>query len=295
MTPRLAFFNRFFERWPSEEELGPAQIPPLFGPRNAADADAVVFHLPTLPADFLRHHFKPEGQIWIAWCLESPVTCQAFADPELRKRFDLTISYERSADVWAPYFVPESAESMRRPPLPISARERVAVVHLQSNPYDACERNRYVFDLMRKIRVDSCGKVFPTCDREVGPGWAGRVALMKGYKFTLAMENSLSSDYVTDKFFDPLTVGSVPVYRGSADVRELAPHPESYIDAADFESPAHLAQYLKELDRDDAAYARLHAWREKGFSPAFRAHLERLREPTFVRLLSAVRQRLAAH
>ncbi len=61
MTPRIAFFNRFFERWPSEEELGPARLPPLFGPRHAEQADAVVFHLPTLSADFFRHREKPEG------------------------------------------------------------------------------------------------------------------------------------------------------------------------------------------------------------------------------------------
>ncbi|MEO1369126.1 MAG: glycosyltransferase family 10, partial [Acidobacteriota bacterium] len=77
------------------------------------------------------------------------------------------------------------------------------------------------------------------------------------------------------------------------DVRELAPHPDSYIDAADFDSPAELAAYLRELDRDDRAYARFHAWRRGGFSPLFATHLERLREPTFVRLAEAVKKRLA--
>jgi len=295
MTPRIAFFNRFFERWPSEDELGPASLPPLFGTRHAEEADAVVFHLPTLSADLLRHRSKPDGQLWIAWCLESRVTCSAFGDLELRKRFDLTISHERSAEVWAPYFELRTAEDILRPPLPLAEREHVAVVHLQSNPFDACDRNRYVFDLMRKIRVDSCGKMLRTCHREVGPGWAGRIELMRGYKFTLAMENSISPDYVTDKFFDPLSVGSVPVYRGAADVRKLAPHPDSYVDAADFESPAHLARHLSELDRDDAAYSKLHSWRQEGFSASFKAHLDRIREPTFVRLANAVRERLAAH
>ncbi len=293
MIPRIAFFNKFFERWPSDEELGPAQLPPLFGPRHAADAEVVVYHLPTLSAEFFRRHVKPEGQLWVAWCLESPVTCTAFSDPELRQRFDLTISHERAADVWTPYFGLQTAEMMMRPPISLEGREQVAVVHLQSNPYDACDRNRYVFDLMRKIRVDSCGKIYRTCHRNVGPGWPGRIELMRGYKFTLAMENSIAPDYVTDKFFDPLMVGSVPVYRGIEDVQELAPHPESYVDAADFESPAHLAEHLKELDQDDAAYSRLHAWRQEGFSPTFQGYLERIREPTFVRLLSAVRQRLS--
>ena len=289
MAPTIAFFNQFFERWPEADELGEAGIRPLFGVAASRDADAVVFHLPTLPVDFFRHHSKPAGQIWVAWCLESRTTCAALAEERSRQRFDLFMTHERSADIWVPYFGPWSAGDLLRPPA--AAKQRVPVVHLQSNPYDDCGRNRYVFELMRKIQVDSCGKVLRTCDCNVGPGWPGRTALMGRYKFTLAMENSISQDYVTDKFYDPLRVGSVPVYRGVKDVRELAPHPDSYIDAADFDAPEDLARHLLELDRDDAAYARFHAWRLEGFSAEFRALLERLQKPTFVRLAEAVAAR----
>ncbi|MEM6795689.1 MAG: glycosyltransferase family 10 [Acidobacteriota bacterium] len=291
--PTVVFFNSFFKNWPSGDGLEEAEMEARFGHHHADSADAVVFHLPTLQEDFIRQRAKPADQIWVAWCLESRVTCPALGDPATRQRFDLFMTHESSSEVWAPYFGPWCAEDLLRPPA--TDPEPVAVVHLQSNPYDACDRNRYVFDLMRRIRIDSCGKVLNSSRREVGPGWKGRTELMARYKFTLAMENSISEDYVTDKFFDPLRVGSVPVFRGSADVKMLAPHPDCYIDAADFDSPADLADYLQRLDEDDEAYARLHAWRNEGFSPLFARHLERLEKPTFIRLAEAIKKRLAAH
>lgn len=39
--------------------------------------------------------------------------------------------------------------------------------------------------------------------------------LMAKYKFTLAFENALGEDYITEKFWRPLKLGSVPVYLGS--------------------------------------------------------------------------------
>ncbi len=291
MKLHVAFFNRFVERWPERAHLREAGVRPSFGPAGCADADAVVFHLPTLAQGLLLERRKPPGQIWIAWCLESRVTCPSFGDPRVRERCDLVMSHERSSDVWTPYFSLPSLDGFRRPPK--AEREPIAVVHLQSNPYDACGRNRYVFDLMRHIKVDSCGRLVRTCDCDVGPGFEGRIELMRRYKFTLAMENSISPDYVTDKFFDPLTVGSVPVFRGSSDVRDLAPAPDSYIDAADFDSPAALAAHLRELAEDDASYAKLHEWRERAFSPTFGALINRIRKPTFVRLAEAIRRALA--
>ncbi|MEM1180519.1 MAG: glycosyltransferase family 10 [Acidobacteriota bacterium] len=290
--PTVTFFNSFFKKWPSGDGLEEAHMEVTFGHRHAESADAVVFHLPTLQRGFIPQHPKPAGQLWVAWCLESRETCPALGDPETRRRFDLFMTHESSADVWAPYFGPWCADDLLRPPAP--KREAVAAVHLQSNPYDACGRNRYVFDLMRRMRIDSCGKVLTSRRREVAPGWKGRTELMARYKFTLAMENSISEDYVTDKFFDPLRVGSVPVYRGSADVKSLAPHPDCYIDAADFASPAELADYLRWLDRNDDAYARFHGWREQGFSPRFQSHLDRLQRPTFIRLAEAIAERPAA-
>jgi len=289
--PSIAFYNRFFERWPEiggAEEVG---VRFLVGTEAARDADAVVFHLPTLPEDW-EGLDKPRGQLWIAWSMESRTTCGILDCPEAAARFDLTMTHERGSDVWAPYFGPETLDGMLRPPRPKTATH--PVVHLRSNPYDASGRTRYVFEMMRRVKVDSYGEVLRNRTEVIPPGWEARVELMGRYKLTLAFENSVSPDYVTEKFFDPLVAGSVPVYRGCAEVAELAPAADCYIDARDFSGPAELGAYLDSLDRDGPAYARLHAWRERGATPAFERFIERLREPLFTRLARAVRSRLVA-
>ena len=44
---------------------------------------------------------------------------------------------------------------------------------------------------------------------------------MTDYKFTLALENSLLPHYMTEKIWEPLAAGSVPVYFGAPNAREL--------------------------------------------------------------------------
>lgn len=121
--------------------------------------------------------------------------------------------------------------------------------------------------------------------RHAATRWRG------GGPFRLAVVQNL---VFGQEFFDALTAGSVPVYRGAPEVAELAPAPGCYIDAADFASPAALAAHLDRLSGDDAAYAGYHAWRAGGFSAAFRAHLRRLGWPPFARLAERVRAWIAA-
>lgn len=38
------------------------------------------------------------------------------------------------------------------------------------------------------------------------------------YKFTIAFENAVCEDYITEKLWRPLTVGSIPIYLGSPSI-----------------------------------------------------------------------------
>ena len=77
------------------------------------------------------------------------------------------------------------------------------------------------------------------------------------------------------------------MYRGTETVADLAPHPDSYIDARDFSSAADLGRYLTHLDAHDDEYQAFHAWRAEGPTATFRAHAARLEEP-FWRLADLV-------
>ena len=94
-------------------------------------------------------------------------------------------------------------------------------------------REEYVEELRRHLSVDvygRCGEL--SCSTTDCRETLGR------YKFYLAFENSLCTDYVTEKLFGSIARGlaMVPVVMGGADYARVLP-PGSYIDSRDFDSP----------------------------------------------------------
>ena len=57
--------------------------------------------------------------------------------------------------------------------------------------------------------------------------------LGKTYPFYFSFENSLCEDYVTERFFDALRGGMIPVVYNWANMSKIAPE-HSYIDVKDF-------------------------------------------------------------
>lgn len=279
---RILIFNSFFGVWP--------QAPPAPGRREAIlvtdrgalpGADAVVFHLPTL-GDVSRLRKRP-GQLWAAWCMESEVTVPALADRDVLRRFDVLITHRRDADIWYPYVGPSSLPALMSPPRPKTAEYPVA--HFQSNPYDRSGRTRWAAGLIRRMKVASYGAVLRTVgDAAPVEGRDARLAISATHHFTLAFENSVAPDYVSDKFFDALIAGSVPVYLGAPNVADFAPAPRSYVDVADFGDPGRLAAYLDHLVRDPDAYAELLAWKTEGPGDRFLELLDGVEERPFARL-----------
>lgn len=253
---------------------------------RAPEADAVVFHIPDA-----RHWPaipRYPRNLWVAWSVESAVNYPAIANPFFMRQFDIRMTYERSADIWTPYF-PSLAEfaALRGSPLPPKT-EKARAVLFQSGSVDRAGRNAFLTELMRWMDVDSYGSLFKTRSME-GPdlGRPTKLAVISRYKFCLAFENSLARDYVSEKFFDPLLAGTVPVYRGAPNVAEFAPGPHSFIDANDFKDPAELAEYLAYLDGDDDAYRAYFTWRENP-DRRFIEALNSVREPTLTRLARKV-------
>jgi len=291
--PLIVFYNGFFGAPPNLSDLG-EDVPCRFSCDRglAAQADAVVFHLPR-PVEFGDARKRP-GQLWVGWSMESRTHTPIRDDPARMRHFDLLMSFERSSDVWCPYLPSAQAwrDALAQPPAP-RTQQRPAML-LQSAATDACGRNAYARELLRHLPVDSYGRFLhnrdlPRPDR----GSATKMALLQSYRFCLAFENTVEPDYVTEKFFQPLLAGTVPVYRGAPNVDDFAPGDDCYVDASRFDSPRALAQHLLALAADEQAYARLLAWRSRPLRPAFQ-RLQALTEVTaFARLAEAVRQRLS--
>jgi hypothetical protein len=251
-------------------------------PADIRRANLLIFHVPNFDGSF--PDVKPEGQLWVAWSMESQVNYPMLASPTLLRRFDLLMTYRRNADIWVPYLHPELLNAMRSKPRPKT--EKAVAVYFASNPHTFSNREGYVRELMKHLAVDSFGKSqrnrkLPGLDR----GRETKLETISQYHFTLAFENSVCPDYVTEKFYDPLEAGSVPVYLGAPNVADFAPAPKSYIAVSDFDRPARLADYLKHLAGDEKAYNAYTEWRSEPFARRFVSLAHKLREHALSRLL----------
>src|SRR5262249_16725807 len=138
------------------------------------------------------------------------------------------------------------------------------------------------------IRVDCYGKWNPNRVLENDTGRETKLDTIARYKFTLAFENSLSKDYVSEKFFDPLIAGSVPVYQGTSTIETFAPADRCFIDVNHFRNPKDLANYIRELDRDPVRYAAYLAWKDRPFRRSFDRLVDSQREDYRIRVCRAL-------
>lgn len=253
-------------------------------------ADVLVFHLPSLPPQLfgpggLR---KRPGQIWVAWFLECEVHYPHLADPAFMAAFELSMSHRADADVITPYGDPALLRTPLPEPCPKDSQHLVAA--FLSSRFDRSGRCDYLRGLAEAMEVHSYGSFLNNRPRLGDDGAGFKQRTIARYRFTVAFENAIAPGYVTEKFYQPLLAGSVPLVLGAPDIASLAPSSDCYIDVADWPDPRQLARHLQELSADEAAYARFHRWRTQPLPQALRQRLELLEQNPFLRLCERLRQ-----
>ncbi|NUS21545.1 MAG: alpha-1,3-fucosyltransferase [Mesorhizobium sp.] len=294
-APLILFWTRYFNKPVDIAAIPRCSVPVEWtnDRRRLAEADAVVFHLPNFREAGDAHKYP--GQLWVAWSMESVVNYPVMADAAFMRHFDVAMTYETGADVWRPY-LPEASwwEAARHVPIPPKP-ERAPAVHFQSSSLNKSGRDTFITELSRHIAVDCYGRYRP--NREItGPDLGRRTKLetIGRYHFCLALENSIAPNYVTEKMFDPLAAGTVPVYLGAPNAAAFVPD-NSFIDAASFSTPAELAAYLRHLIETPQAYAAYLAWRSSPLPEKLAARVASLDAPPLCRLARLVTQRLTQH
>ncbi|OAY73761.1 Glycoprotein 3-alpha-L-fucosyltransferase A [Ananas comosus] len=84
-----------------------------------------------------------------------------------------------------------------------------------------------------------------------------KLQTLRRYKFSLAFENSNEEDYVTEKFFQSLVAGAVPVVVGAPNILDFGPSSRSVL-------------HIKELS-DVPSVAKTMKWKYEGPSDSFKA------------------------
>ena len=207
-----------------------------------------------------------EWQDWILYTREPPYEIRAL--DHFRDKFTILIHHRRDADITSGYGYfeklskKELIRSRTKPTINHAENKTGLVSWIVSNCKAPSKRNLYVKELMKYIPVDVFGrcsnKLIGTHRHDVGYEYLKRI---KEYKFYLAFENQICRDYITEKVWNPLRLGTIPVVLGGTNYKEYLVD-NSYIDVRDFPSPKSLANHIRRLDVEDREYNEYFEWRK---------------------------------
>ncbi|KAK9286437.1 hypothetical protein L1049_014834 [Liquidambar formosana] len=116
------------------------------------------------------------------------------------------------------------------------------------------------------IKIDSYGGCHRNRD-----GRVDKVQTLKRYKFSFAFENSNEEDYVTEKFFQSLVAGTIPVVVGPPNIQDFAPSPGSVLYIKELKDVDSVAKRMKYLAENSDAYNQSLRWKYEGPSDSFKA------------------------
>lgn len=284
----ILFYNRMWEaplRYPKEQV--PENILITSDQKHLNRANVVIFHLPTLEFDLEGDLDKPDKQRWVGWTLECEENYPFIKSTEFMSLFDYWMSYHQGADILYPYYEKDYPAGLQETILqPFGSRNDVCM--MVSSPFNQSGRQKYLNELIQDIRIDSYGKLFNNCRLKKDNGHSSKMALYGHYKFVIAFENSCAEDYVTEKFFDPLLAGAVPIYFGAPNIKEFAPGDNCYIDVRKY-TPGELAAHLKACCEDPALYEQYQQWRKQPLQATFSKKVEQQLIHPFIRLCYLVK------
>ncbi|KAF8975668.1 hypothetical protein BGZ46_008937 [Entomortierella lignicola] len=120
-----------------------------------------------------------------------------------------------------------------------------------SNCQPRNNRNELMADLIKKIGAHSYGscqnnKVMPK--DETRPWEEVKQEVLAQYPYTLVVENSNCVGYVTEKIYDALAAGVIPLYLGAVDIADFVPR-GSYVPIENFKDTDELVEFMKTADR----------------------------------------------
>ncbi|XP_038655483.1 4-galactosyl-N-acetylglucosaminide 3-alpha-L-fucosyltransferase 9-like isoform X2 [Scyliorhinus canicula] len=203
-------------------------------------------NLPTQP--------RPFFQKWVWMNMESPSNIKI--NIGLYHLFNLTLTYRRDSDIQVPY----GSLTMSKAPLDFAfPNKQYLVCWVVSNWNSNHARVKYYYELQKYIKINTYG----------GLNWnhlsnEDLIPTISGCKFYLSFENSVHEDYITEKLYNALLAGTVPVVLGPPrkNYENYIPA-DSFIHVDDFHSANELADYLHVLDDNKDLYMHYFEWRVK--------------------------------
>ena len=110
-------------------------------------------------------------------------------------------------------------------------------------------RLKFIDELNKYKKVDM-GGIFKN---NVGGKVKDKILFLKSYKFSIAMENSGSDGYLSEKIFQSFLSGTIPIYYGDYMLDEYF-NPKSFILIKGEKDLENKIDYIKRIDNDEQLY-----------------------------------------
>jgi alpha-1,3-fucosyltransferase len=208
---------------------------------------------------------RPEHQRWIFYLIESPIHTQSFET--YNNYFNMSVTYKFESDFASHYsyeshYVWEENKDFNEN-FDYSAGKTDFAAILVSNCGGSSQRLQYVHEMKKHVNVSIFGNCGQQCMKKFDNGSDGdcKEIISTKYKFFLAFENSLCSQYITEKFFIILRYNIIPVVLGAGDYSQYIPK-SGYINVFDFKTVKDLTDHLIYLDNNKTAYNSYFKWRK---------------------------------
>lgn len=141
----------------------------------------------------------------------------------------------------------------------IATNKTKTAAWIVSNCNAPSKRDNFTHKLQEFIDIEIYGE----CGTVLCPPDVDCVDMIaKTYRFYLAFENSLCTDYITEKVYKVMTSFIIPVIFSGAQISKFLPK-KSFIDANAFKTAEELANFLKQLSQNPIEYVKYFWWRKK--------------------------------
>uniref|UniRef100_A0A7I4Y314 Fucosyltransferase n=1 Tax=Haemonchus contortus TaxID=6289 RepID=A0A7I4Y314_HAECO len=240
-------------------------------------ADAVVFHAADI-ADGPLPDAKDRrpNQRYVFLSMEAPHNSGFHAVP--LNFFNWTATYLLSSDVvfkYGVYFLPAKVaeeKGFKFTDFHVDysfPKKKSGILGFISNCNTSSKRELALRELSKYMNVTIGGKCASNRENvNLCPSGQDCTSLYSDYPFYLAVENSVCKDYVSEKYWERLSVPSIPIVMRRKVFESLAIPPHSFIAMDDYASPKEMAADLIRLESDRKAYAEYFAWRNGGWTAA---------------------------
>lgn len=168
-----------------------------------------------------------------------------------------------------------------RPPAEeVFAQKSGFCAYVMSNTKNSAPERTVVFEALSAYKPIASGGKWRN---NVGGPVVDKIAFQSKYKFVLAVENSSTPGYLTEKFAQAAQSNTVPIYWGDPTIGEQF-NPRAFVNCHEFDSFEAVAERVAQIDTDDELYKKMlsEPWFPNGKEP------ENLRHETIANFLANI-------